>query len=125
MMIKVNGAVAIASAALKLSVLSGFAFAAGERFVLINGGTTLTAELAHVTVNLPGSPSAVGWALSDEGNNLVFTSLNNGSGDALLDFDASTTFGAAHAIFGDGFGSGGGGRFEAVRFFHASGLKGT
>ena len=124
--LKVNGAVTLGNMTLNLLTGAAFNFASGNSLVLIDGGTTLAANLATVTVNVIGEPATLAYALADAGNDLLFEALNSGTGAAIAKMGPASLIGSTASLdISTGLGSGTGGRFDTVRFVGATGLQGT
>ncbi|MFN0194178.1 MAG: beta strand repeat-containing protein [Aestuariivirga sp.] len=123
--VKVNGAVTLADANFNIIAGAGFNFADGNRVTLIDGVPSLTlSNINLIDVTISGEPANLGWQIADEGSDLVFEALNNGTGAAVVEFGAASGI-AATATIADGNGTGTGGRFNGVKFALATGLDGT
>ena len=110
-----TGAVTLGDVELNIITDPTFNFVDGNRLVLIHGSVGLTvADMNVINVNITGEPVTLGYQIADEGSDLVFEALSDGTGAALVSFGATSTI-AATATIEDGAGSGVGGRFDAVR----------
>ena len=108
-----------------LTAAPAFSFADGNRLILIDGQSTLNvADWSQVNVNVTGEPALLGYQIADEGADLVFEALNDGTGPATVSFGAASNI-AAFVSIENGIGTGTGGRFDSVSFVNATGVEGT
>ena len=124
--VSASGAVTVGDVDVNLATAPAFDFADGDRLTLIDGQSTLNVtNWSLVNVNVTGEPASLGYQIADEGADLVFEALNNGTTDpALVSFGATSDI-AAFATIANGIGTGTGGRFDSVSFVKATGVEGT
>ena len=122
-LIDVAGNAAINNGDIKIIIGGGFVPTAGDSVTLVQAAD-LSFKAENFDLSSMGIGAGFAFRITDVGNELRFVALNNGSGDAAINFGAASTNAASATIAGvEGYASGG--NLGDTAFINVNQLRGT